>query len=107
MLGDQDTGLAVLVAPVIAAKDRDLAAVHQLVLTLVAIHIDADHLTARLDMKRATGCRIAAAASAQLACVEIRIEEGTPLRAGSVVLHPFYPPGHTESHVAYLSGDRV
>lgn len=110
LLGDQDSGLAVLIDPVIAAMDRDLAEVHKLGLTLaytVDTHIHADHITAALEMKRAVGSKIAAPAYDQLPCTDVGIEEGIPLRVGSVVLHPLHTPGHTDGHFAYLSGDRV
>lgn len=110
LLGDQDSGLAILIDPVIAAMDRDLAEVHRLGLTLaytVDTHIHADHITAALEMKRAVGSKIAAPAYDQLPCADIGIEEGIPLRLGSVVLHPLHTPGHTDGHFAYLCGDRV
>lgn len=110
LLGDQDTGLAILIDPVIAAMDRDLAEVQRLGLTLaytVDTHLHADHITAALEMKRAVGSKIAAPAFDQLACADVGIEEGTPLRVGSIVLHPLHTPGHTDGHFAYLAGERV
>ena len=110
LLGDEDSGLAILIDPVIAAMDRDLAEVHKLGLKLaytVDTHIHADHITAALEMKRAVGSKIAAPAYDQLLCADVGIEEGKPLRVGSVVLHPLHTPGHTAGHFAYLSEDRV
>lgn len=110
LLGDQDTGLAILIDPVIAAMDRDLAEVQRLGLTLaytVDTHLHADHITAALEMKRAVGSKIAAPAFDQLACADVGIEEGTPLRVGSIVLHPLHTPGHTDGHFAYLAGERI
>ena len=110
LLGDPDSGLAILIDPVIAAMDRDLEEVYRLGLKLaytVDTHIHADHITAALEMKRAVGSKIAAPAYDQLPCADVGIEEGKPLRAGSVVLHPLHTPGHTDGHFAYLFGDRV
>ncbi|WP_426106627.1 MBL fold metallo-hydrolase [Massilia sp. TSP1-1-2] len=110
LLGDQDSGLAILIDPVIAAMDRDLAEVHRLGLKLaytVDTHIHADHITAALEMKRSVGSKIAAPAFDQLPCADVGIEEGIPLRIGSVVLHPLHTPGHTDGHFAYLFNDRV
>lgn len=110
LLGDQESGLAMLIDPVIAAMDRDLAEVHRLGLKLaytVDTHIHADHITAALEMKRVVGSKIAAPAYDQLPCTDIGIEEGKPLRIGSVVLHPLHTPGHTDGHFAYLFDDRV
>ena len=110
LLGDSDSGLAILIDPVIAAMDRDLAEVHRLGLKLaytVDTHIHADHITAALEMKRAVGSKIAAPAYDHLPCADVGIEEGKPLRVGSVVLHPLHTPGHTDGHFAYLFDDRV
>lgn len=110
LLGDQDSGLAILIDPVIAAMDRDLAEVHKLGLRLaytVDTHIHADHITAALELKRAVGSKIAAPAYDQLPCADVGIEEGIMLRVGNVVLHPLHTPGHTDGHFAYLCGDRV
>lgn len=77
LLGDEDTGQAVLIDPVIATMDRDLAEVHRLGLTLaytVDTHIHADHITAALEMKRAVGSKIAAPAYDQLSCADVGIE---------------------------------
>jgi len=110
LLGDQASGLAILIDPVIAAMERDLSEVHRLGLKLaytVDTHIHADHITAALEMKRAVGSKIAAPAYDQLPCADVGIEEGKPLRVGSVVLHPLHTPGHTDGHFAYLFDDRV
>ena len=110
LLGDPDSGLAILIDPVIAAVDRDLAEVHRLGLKLaytVDTHIHADHITAALEMKRAVGSKIAAPAYDQLPCADVGIEEGKPLRVGSIVLHPLHTPGHTDGHFAYLFDERV
>ena len=110
LLGDQESGLAILIDPVVAAMDRDLAEVQRLGLRLaytVDTHIHADHITAALEMKRAVGSKIAAPAHDRLPCTDVGIEEGKPLRVGSVVLHPLHTPGHTDGHFAYLSDDRV
>jgi glyoxylase-like metal-dependent hydrolase (beta-lactamase superfamily II) len=110
LLGDEDSGLAILIDPVIAAMERDLAEVHRLGLKLaytVDTHIHADHITAAMEMKRAVGSKIAAPAYDQLPCADVGIEEGKPFRVGSVVLHPLHTPGHTDGHFAYLFDDRV
>ncbi|WP_426176877.1 MBL fold metallo-hydrolase [Massilia sp. TWR1-2-2] len=110
LLGDEDSGLAILIDPVIATMDRDLAEVRRLGLKLaytVDTHIHADHITAAMEMKRAVGSKIAAPAHDQLPCADVGIEEGKPFIVGSVVLHPLHTPGHTDGHFAYLFGERV
>ena len=110
LLGDDDTGQAVLIDPVIATMDRDLAEVHRLGLKLaytVDTHIHADHITAALEMKRTVGSRIAAPAYDRLPCADVGLEEGKPFQVGGITLQPLHTPGHTDGHFAYLMNDRV
>lgn len=110
LLGCRETGQAILIDPVVATMERDLAEIRQLGLKLacsVDTHIHADHITAALALKKAVGSNIAMPAHDRLACADIAIEEGVPLRVGSVVLQPLHTPGHTDGHFAYLLEDRV
>lgn len=110
LLGCEETGQAILIDPVIAAMERDLAEVKRLGLTLaytVDTHIHADHITAALEMKRAVGSKIAAPAHDRLACTDVGIEEGKPFQVGGITLQPLHTPGHTDGHFAYLFNDRV
>lgn len=110
LLGDEETGQAILIDPVIASMDRDLAEVRRLGLKLaytLDTHIHADHITAALEMKRAVGSRIAAPAYDRLACTDVGIEEGRSFEVGSITLQPIHTPGHTDGHFAYLYNDRV
>ena len=110
LLADEHTGQAVLIDPVIATMDRDLAEVHRLGLKLtytVDTHIHADHITAALEMKRAVGSKIAAPAHDRLACADIGLEEGRPFQMGDITLDPLHTPGHTDGHFAYLFNGRL
>ena len=110
LLGDEHTGQAILIDPVITSMQRDLAELHRLGLTLACTldtHIHADHITAALALKRATGSRIAAPAFDCLPCAEVGVEEGKPFTVAGITLEPLHTPGHTDGHHAYLLGDRV
>ena len=110
LIGDINTGQAVLIDPVIATMERDLAEVHRLGLKLaytVDTHIHADHITAALEMKRAVGSKIAAPAYDRLACADVGLEEGIPFEVDGIILQPLHTPGHTAGHFAYLYNDRV
>ncbi|PWF43636.1 MBL fold metallo-hydrolase [Massilia glaciei] len=110
LIGDEHTGNAVLIDPVIATMDRDLAELRRLGLTLaytVDTHIHADHITAALELKRATGSAIAAPAHDRLPCADVGLEDGTPFQVGGITLQPLHTPGHTAGHYAYLWDDRV
>jgi glyoxylase-like metal-dependent hydrolase (beta-lactamase superfamily II) len=110
LLGCEDTGEAVLIDPVVNAIERDLQVVRELGLRLACTldtHIHADHITGALMLKRRTGSRIAAPAIDRLPCVDVPVEEGRPLRFGSIVLDGLHTPGHTDGHFAYRAADRV
>ncbi len=110
LLGDESSGLALLIDPVISTMERDLSVVQELGLKLaytVDTHIHADHITAARELKRAVGSYIAAPAIDRLACTDIGIEEGRPFVMGSVSLQPLHTPGHTDGHFAYLLDGRV
>jgi glyoxylase-like metal-dependent hydrolase (beta-lactamase superfamily II) len=110
LLGDEDTGEAILIDPVISCMQRDLAELHRLGLKLswtLDTHIHADHVTGALELKRTTGSRIAAPAFDRLPCADAGVEEGKPFTVAGITLQPLHTPGHTDGHFAYLLGDRV
>ena len=110
LLGCPQSGLALLIDPVLPAWRRDLEAVHALGLKLaftLDTHIHADHITAATRLKRETGSRIAAPAVDRLSCADVPVEEGKPLALGSLAIEPLFTPGHTDDHHAYRAGERL
>jgi sulfur dioxygenase len=110
LLGCEETGKAILIDPVLPTWQRDLAEISALGLTLVYTldtHIHADHITSALTLKREAGSRIAHPGIDRLDCVDVPVEEGTPLEAGRLRIDPLYTPGHTDGHHAYRIGERV
>lgn len=110
LLGCEETGLAVLIDPVMPAWQRDLAEVRSRGLRLaytLDTHIHADHITAALQLGREAGSRIACAAADGLPCADLGLVEGVPLQVGGVRLEPLHTPGHTDNHLSILCGDRV
>lgn len=110
LLGDEQTGQAILIDPVISTMDRDLSEINRLGLKLVYTidtHIHADHITAATEMKLAVGSMIAAPAYDQLPCIDVGIEEGKLFQVGGLMLQPIHTPGHTDGHFSYIINDRV
>jgi sulfur dioxygenase len=104
LLGCGDTGQAVLIDPAMPEWQRDLAVVNGLGLKLaltIETHVHADHITSALHLKRESGCRIAYPAMSRLECADVAVEEGRPLKFGSVQLDPLFTPGHTDDHFSY------
>lgn len=105
-----ETREAVLIDPVLPAWQRDLQRVNDLGLRLVMTidtHIHADHITSAAMLRREVGSRIAVAALDALPCTDVPMEDGVPLRIGSVRIDPLHTPGHTDNHFALVIGDRV
>lgn len=110
LLGDEQTGQAILIDPVISAMDRDLSEINRLSLKLaytIDTHIHADHITAATAMKISVGSMIAAPAYDHLPCTDVGLEEGKPFQVGGLMLHPIHTPGHTDGHFSYILNDRV
>jgi len=110
LVGNTETGEALLVDPVLPTWQRDLEVLRDLGLKLaytVETHIHADHITSAKLLKREVGSKIAGPARDALGCADIGLEEGQPLALGGVELQPLHTPGHTDSHLAYVVGDRV
>lgn len=110
LLGCEETGLAVLIDPVINSVERDLAVIAELRLTLaftLDTHIHADHITSARTLKMRTGSRIAAPAMECLPCTDIGISEGQEFRVGNLLFDPVHTPGHTDGHFSYVMRDRV
>lgn len=110
LLGCENTGLAILVDPVINAIERDLAEVSKLGLTLaytLDTHIHADHITSALKLKEKVKSKIAAPAMDRLPCTDVGIEHGKMFQVGGLTIEPIHTPGHTDGHFAYRLNDRV
>ena len=110
LIGCEDTRQAILIDPVVNRIDHDLALLRELELILMVTldtHIHADHITAALHLKQRVNSRIGVAAMDRLPCADIGIVEGRPLKLGSLTVEPLHTPGHTDSHFAYVAGERV
>lgn len=110
LIGCEETGAAVLIDPVVNAIERDLDVLSKLQLRLehtIDTHVHADHITSALHLKQRTGSKIAAPALERLSCADVQLEDGRPLRVGSIEIKPIHTPGHTDTHFAYLWADKV
>lgn len=110
LIGCPHSRQALLIDPVINCVERDLAELQRLGLTLaltLETHVHADHITGARRLRELSGCRIAAPAMDRLPCVDLGVTEEQPVELGSLRLQPLHTPGHTDSHHAYVLGERV
>lgn len=101
----RDTGLAVLLDPVLETVDRDLKVLQELGVKLeytLETHIHADHVTAACRLRSLTGCKVAYPEMDGLACADVAVSEADPLSVGNLELQPLFTPGHTDAHHSYL-----
>lgn len=110
LMGCEETGHAILIDPVIATIDRDLAELQKYGLELaysVDTHIHADHITSALELKNRVGSQIANPIIDRLPCADLYLEDSKPLKVGSIELLPIHTPGHTDGHFAYSVENRI
>ncbi len=110
LIADPTTRDAVLVDPVLEQVDRDLKLLNELDLTLrygLETHIHADHVTGTGKLRELTGCQGVVPENAQAACADRFIKDGEVLQVGNLSIQTIATLGHTDSHNAYLVGDRL
>ena len=110
IIGDDLTKEAAIIDPVIETLDRDLNFLEELGLRLVYIldtHIHADHITSADQIRKATGAKTVVSSEANVACVDILLEDGQELKLGQKVIKAIATPGHTNSCMSFYFEGRV
>jgi len=108
LLGDPQSGLALLIDPVVENVDRDLQILDELGLTLhstLDTHVHADHVTGAWELKQRTGARIAYPAGSGSTEPDCELEHGDVLQVGSIRLTTRHTPGHTACSATYVLAD--
>ena len=74
---------------------------------ILSTHHHADHTGGNLELKRATGCRIAGAKKdrARIPGIDLELEEGDRFDLGQARARIFETPGHTSGHISYWFED--
>ncbi|MEM9163530.1 MAG: MBL fold metallo-hydrolase [Cyanobacteria bacterium P01_F01_bin.4] len=110
LIADCDSAEALLVDPVLGQVERDLKLLRELGLTLrycLETHVHADHVTSAAALRKATGCLGVVPDQAQVSCADRFIHHGDTLQVGAIRVRAISTPGHTDSHMAYLVGNRL
>ncbi|MDZ8035655.1 MAG: FAD/NAD(P)-binding protein [Nostoc sp. DedSLP04] len=106
LIGDRQTGDAVLVDPVLEQVDRDLESLDELGLKLrycLETHLHADHITGAGKLRQKTGCEVIVPQNTAVTKADRSLVGGEILEVGSVIIETISTPGHTASHIAYLA----
>lgn len=108
LLGDKQTGEAVLIDPVFEQARRDSALMGELGLTLkmtLETHVHADHVTGAWLLKERLGSRIALSAKSHAQGADIYFGHGDRLRFGGRHLIVRETPGHTGGCCTFVLDD--
>jgi hydroxyacylglutathione hydrolase len=70
---------------------------------ILSTHHHADHTAGNLELKQATGCRIAGARkdAARIPGIDLGLVEGDRFELGQALAEVFETPGHTLGHISY------
>lgn len=105
LIGDRQTGDAVLVDPVLEQVDRDLESLDELGLKLrycLETHLHADHITGAGKLRQQTGAQVIVPQNTAVTKADRSLVGGEILEVGSVIIETIFTPGHSASHIAYL-----
>ncbi|MBD2534569.1 FAD/NAD(P)-binding protein [Nostoc flagelliforme FACHB-838] len=105
LIGDRQTGDAVLVDPVLTQVDRDLESLDELGLKLrycLETHLHADHITGAGKLRQKTGAQVIVPQNTAVTKADRSLVGGEILEVGSVIIETIFTLGHSASHIAYL-----
>ncbi len=110
LLHDPVTLEALLIDPVDAQLERDLAVLQAQGLTLrwaLETHTHADHITSAGLLVEHTGARTAAPADCGIGTAAVQLQHGDTLDFGGERLRALHTPGHTAGSMSYLWRNHV
>ena len=110
VLADPATRAAVIIDPVDAQIERDLALLRQHSLQLawtLETHAHADHVTSAGLLAEHAGARTAAPAGCGIATASVQLHDGEEIAFGQQRLRVLHTPGHTAGSMCYLWQDHV
>jgi sulfur dioxygenase len=104
IIADKNTKEAAIIDPVLETVDRDLKLIEELGLNLIYVldtHIHADHITGAGEIRKRIPVKTAVSRDADVACVDIPLEEGQELLLGDKKIKVIATPGHTNTCLTY------
>ncbi|MFK7928970.1 MAG: MBL fold metallo-hydrolase [Myxococcota bacterium] len=105
LVGDEQTGLAVLIDSVLECVDRDATLIEELGLSLIATletHIHADHVTAASALRARLGSQVWVPAVAGVQGADRELAHGETVTVGALSLEVRATPGHTSTCTTYV-----
>jgi sulfur dioxygenase len=110
LVADEGSRKAALIDPVVEHVDRDLLLAKELGVEIAVIldtHVHADHITGAGTLRERTGAKTHFSARGGPACADVLLNDGDLVHVGELVIRALATPGHTDSCMSYVVGDRV
>lgn len=110
LVGDERSGVAALIDPVLEQVERDLSRVAAHGLRLVhtlETHVHADHVTGGGELTARTGSRPVVHRSSPVTCDAVRVGQGDRVRLGELWIDVLETPGHTPESLSFVVDGRV
>jgi len=104
LLGDEDSGEAVLIDPVLEHVDRDAQLIAELGLSLkytLETHVHADHITGSGRLRERLACETVVGCCSGADCADVQVDQGDAVTFGPHRLEVLSTPGHTVCSVSY------
>jgi hydroxyacylglutathione hydrolase len=104
LIHEAEAGATGVVDPAIAAPVIDrLSAKGWSLDWILSTHHHADHTGGNLELKEATGCKIAGPGkdAARIPGIDLKLFEGDRFKLGGAEAEVFETPGHTSGHISY------
>lgn len=105
LLGDEPSGEAALVDPVVEHVERDLKLASELGLRITAIfdtHVHADHVTGAGALRERTGAVTHVSSQGGAPCADVMITDGLVVRMGAITVRALSTPGHTSGCTSFF-----
>ncbi|MFQ5684957.1 MAG: MBL fold metallo-hydrolase, partial [Candidatus Binatia bacterium] len=110
ILGCKKENVCVVIDPEVAKVDDYIAVVRDLsarLLYAIDTHTHADHSSACKILRDRSGAKVVMHRASEAPYVDVRVEEGTVLSCGQIVIQVLHTPGHTQDSTCLLVGERI
>ena len=107
---DADTRDAIIIDPVDAQSERDLAVIKKECLHaryILETHTHADHITSAAALIEHTGGQAATPAGCGIKASALQLQNGDVLKFGAQALTALHTPGHTAGSMCFVWGENV
>jgi hydroxyacylglutathione hydrolase len=104
LVHEPEAGITAVVDPAVAAPVLERLRARGWKLDwILSTHHHADHTGGNLELKQATGCRVAGAKAdeGRIPGIDLKLAEGDRFKLGEAEAQIFETPGHTSGHISY------